>query len=96
MPRWGLTVALAVVGLVLAATFRPSVFPLIAANWLAMCPVVGGTLILNLAVALLLAHVARLDSKTAALGILVYLSLGESFLSVYPSSVAGTLLEEYQ
>jgi hypothetical protein len=25
-----------------------------------------------------------------------YLSLGESFLSVYPSSVAGTLLEEYQ
>jgi membrane AbrB-like protein len=70
MPSWGRTVALAVVGVVLAATFEPSVFPLIAANWLAMCLVVGGTLLFSLAFALLLTHVARLDSKTAALGTL--------------------------
>jgi uncharacterized membrane protein AbrB (regulator of aidB expression) len=63
-------VALAVVGGVLAATLRSSVFPLIAANWLAMCLVVGGTLFFSLAVALLLSHATHLDSKTAALGTL--------------------------
>lgn len=70
VPRWGRIASLAVVGGVLAAAFRPSVFPLIAANWLPVCLVVGGTLLLSLATGLLLARVAGLDGKTAALGTL--------------------------
>ena len=58
------------VGGVLASAFRPSVFPLIAANWLPVVLVVGGTLLLSLATGLLLTWVARLDGKTAALGTL--------------------------
>lgn len=63
-------VALAVVGGVLAAAFRPAVFPLLARHWLPVSLVVGGTLLLSLAVGLLLARVARLDRKSAALGTL--------------------------
>ncbi len=70
VPRWGRLASLAVVGGVLAATFRPSVLPLIAANWLPVCLVVGGTLLLSLAAGMLLARVARLDRRTAALGTL--------------------------
>lgn len=70
MPRWGRVVALAVVGGVLASTFRPSVVPLIARNWLPVCLVVGGALLLSLATGLLLARLARLDRRTAALGTL--------------------------
>jgi uncharacterized protein len=68
MPRWGRLASLAVVGGVLAATFRPSVLPLIAANWLPVCLVVFGTLLLSLAAGMLLARIARLDRRTAALG----------------------------
>jgi uncharacterized protein len=70
VPRWGRVASLAVVGGVLAATFRPSVLPQLASNWLPVCLVVGGTLILSLAAGLLLARVAHLDGKTAALGTL--------------------------
>ena len=70
MPRWGRVASLAVVGGVLAGTFRPSVFPLIAANWLPVLLVVGSTLLLSLAVGFLLAWVAHLDRKSAALGTL--------------------------
>jgi len=70
VPRWGRVASLAVVGGVLAATFRPSVLPLIARHWLPVCLVVVGTLLSSLAVGLLLARVARLDHKTAALGTL--------------------------
>ncbi len=70
VPRWGRVVSLAVVGGVLAATFRPSVLPLLASNWLPVCLVVGGTLVLSLAVGLMLARVAHLDGKSAALGTL--------------------------
>jgi uncharacterized membrane protein AbrB (regulator of aidB expression) len=52
------------------AAFRPLLFPLIGANWLAMCLVVGGTLYFSLAVALLLARVAHLHGEAAALGTL--------------------------
>lgn len=68
MPRWGRLASLAVVGGVLAATFRPSVLPLVAANWLPVCLVVFGTLLLSLAAGMLLARIARLDRRTAALG----------------------------
>src|ERR687894_845477 len=70
VPRWGLMASLAVVGGVLAGTFRPSVFPLIASNWLPVLLVVGSTLLLSLAVGFLLAWVAHLDRKSAALGTL--------------------------
>jgi uncharacterized protein len=70
VPRWGRIASLAVVGGVLAATFRPSVLPLIARHWFPICLVVGGTLLLSLAAGLLLAGLARLDRKTAAFGTL--------------------------
>jgi membrane AbrB-like protein len=70
VPRWGRIAALAVVGGVLAATFTPSVLPLIAANWLSISLVVGGTLILSLASGYVFAHVTRVDAKTSTLGTL--------------------------
>ncbi len=70
VPRWARLASLAVVGGLLAATFRPSVLPLIARHWLPVCLVVCGTLLLSLAVGFLLARVARLDGKSAALGTL--------------------------
>jgi uncharacterized protein len=70
VPHWGRVASLAVVGGILAATFRPSVLPLLASNWLPVCLVVCGTLILSLAAGLLLARVAHFDGKTAALGTL--------------------------
>ena len=68
VPRLGRVAALAVVGGVLAAAFRPSVLPLIARHWLPVCLVTGGTLAVSLGVGLLLGRVARLDRRTAALG----------------------------
>src|SRR5919199_887267 len=70
VPRWGRVASMSVVGSVLAAAFSPSVFPLIAANWLPVLLVVVSTLLLSLAVGFLLAWVAHLDHKTAALGTL--------------------------
>ena len=70
VPRWGRLASLAVVGGVLAATFTPSVLPLIAANWFPVCLVVVGTLLLSVAAGMLLARIARLDRRTAALGTL--------------------------
>jgi uncharacterized protein len=82
VPRWGRGAALAVVGGVLAATFRPSVLPLLASNWLPVCLVVGGTLVLSLAAGLLLTRIARLDGKTAALGTLPGAASGMLAMSV--------------
>src|SRR5215211_7730535 len=48
IPRWGRTASLAVVGGMLAATFRPSVLPLVASHWLPVGLVVCGTLFLSL------------------------------------------------
>ena len=70
VPRWGRVASLAVVGGVLAATFRPSVLPLIAANWFPVCLVVVGTLVLSLAAGMLLSRLAGVDRRTAALGTL--------------------------
>ena len=68
VPRLGRVAALAVVGGVLAAAFRPSVLPLIARHWLPVLLVTCGTLAVSLAAGLLLGRVARLDRRTAALG----------------------------
>ncbi|HEY6689401.1 MAG TPA: AbrB family transcriptional regulator [Rubrobacter sp.] len=70
VPRWGRTASLAVVGGMLAATFRPSVLPLVAVHWLPVTLVVGGTLFLSLGAGLLLSGMVRIDRKTAALGAL--------------------------
>jgi membrane AbrB-like protein len=82
VPRWGRVASLAVVGGVLGGTFRPSVLPLLARNWLAVSLVVGGTLLLSLAAGLLLSRVARLDGKTAALGTLPGAASGMLAMSV--------------
>jgi membrane AbrB-like protein len=70
VPRWGRIASLAVVGGVLAATFRPSVLPLLASHWLPVTLVVGGTLLLSLGAGLLLSGLVRIDRKTASLGAL--------------------------
>jgi membrane AbrB-like protein len=70
VPRWGRIASLAVVGAMLAATFRPSVIPLVAGHWLPVILVVGGTLLLSLGAGLLLSGLVRIDRKTAALGAL--------------------------
>jgi membrane AbrB-like protein len=71
VPRWGRIASLAVVGGMLAATFRPSVLPLVATHWLPVGLVVCGTLLLSLGAGLLLSGLlAHLDRKTAALGTL--------------------------
>jgi membrane AbrB-like protein len=70
VPRWGRIASLAVVGGMLAATFRPSVLPLVAGHWLPVTLVVGGTLFLSLGAGLLLSGPVRIERKTAALGAL--------------------------
>jgi membrane AbrB-like protein len=70
VPRWGRTASLAVVGGILAATFRPSVLPLVASHWLPVGLVVCGTLFLSLGAGLLLSGLADLDRKTTAFGTL--------------------------
>jgi membrane AbrB-like protein len=70
VPRWGRIASLAVVGGMLAATFRPSVLPLLASHWPPVTLVVGGTLLLSLGAGLLLSSLVRIDRKTAALGAL--------------------------
>jgi uncharacterized protein len=70
VPRWGRIASLAVVGGVLASTFRPSVVPLISRHLLPVALVICGTLVLSLGVGLLLPVLVHLDRKTAALGTL--------------------------
>lgn len=70
LPRWARRASLAVVGSLLAATYRPSVIPLIVDAWLPVSLVVGGTLLLSLIAGLLLVRFAHLDNKTATLGTL--------------------------
>src|SRR5215210_3326228 len=70
VPRWGRIASLAVVGGMLAATFRPSVLPLLARHWLPVGLVICGTLLLSLGAGLLLSGLANLDRKTTSLGTL--------------------------
>jgi membrane AbrB-like protein len=70
VPRWGRIASLAVVGGVLASTFRPSVVPLISRHLLPVVLVICGTLVLSLGAGLLLPALVRIDRKTAALGTL--------------------------
>jgi uncharacterized protein len=55
---------------------------LLASNWLPVCLVVGGTLILSLSAGLLLTRIAHLDGKTAALGTLPGAAAGMLAMSI--------------
>ncbi len=70
VPRVIQSAAQAVVGTILAATFRPSVIPLIASHWLPVGISVSGTLLTSLAAGFVLARVVRLDRGTATMGTL--------------------------
>lgn len=70
VPRGVQRASQAVIGIVLAATFRPSVLPLIAADWLPVSLALVGTLLASFLAGSFLTRVARLDGNTAALGTL--------------------------
>lgn len=70
LPIWARQASLAVVGSLLAATYRPSVVPLIVDAWFPVSLVVAGTLLLSLAAGSLIARFSHLDLKTTALGTL--------------------------
>ncbi len=70
MPRVVQRASQAVIGVVLATTFQPSVLPLIAADWLPVGLAIIGTLLASFLAGLFLTRVARLDGTTAALGTL--------------------------
>lgn len=70
VPGWTRRASQAVVGVVLASTFQPSVLPLIAREWFAVGFAVGSTVLLSLGASVLLTRFAPLDRRTAALGTL--------------------------
>lgn len=69
VPRLAQSAAQSVVGVILAATFEPSVLPLIAANWPSVVLVVGGTLLISLGAGVALSRWG-LDRETSAMGTL--------------------------
>lgn len=70
VPRVAQSMAQGVVGVVLAATFEPSVLPLIATNWLPVILVVGGTLLASLASGFVLGRLGLMGRETSAMGTL--------------------------
>lgn len=76
VPRSSRMVALAVIGILLAGSFQPSVLPIIFSNLPAVLLAVAGTLLLSLAGGRALSHIANLDSKTAILGALPGVAAG--------------------
>lgn len=76
VPPLSRTVALATIGILLAASFQPSVLPTIVSNLLAVLLAVTGTLLLSLAGGRALSYIAGLDSKTAILGTLPGVAAG--------------------
>ncbi len=82
VPAWAFQSAQAVIGVLLAAAFRPGVLSLIAAHWLPVLLVVAGTLGVSLGAGAALARATALDRKTAALGTLPGGASGMIALSV--------------
>lgn len=70
LPGWTRRSSQAIVGVVLASTFQPSVLPLIAKEWFAVALAVGSTVLLSLAGSVVLTRFAPLGWRTAALGTL--------------------------
>ena len=81
-PRWARQASLAVVGSLLAATYRPSVVPLIIDAWLPVSLVVGGTLLISLMTGFLLIRFVHLDLMTATLGTLPGAASGMVAMSI--------------
>jgi membrane AbrB-like protein len=67
--RW-LMAAQAVIGMLLAGTFRPEVFPLVASHWFPVLLVVATTLGVSFAAGVVLARISPLGRETATLGTL--------------------------
>ena len=67
--RW-LMAAQAVIGMLLAGTFRPEVLPLVVSHWFPVLLVVAATLGVSLAAGVLLARISPLGRETATLGTL--------------------------
>lgn len=79
--RW-LIPAQAVIGTLLAGTFRPEVLPLVGAHWLAVLLVVATTLGVSLAAGMVLARISPLSRETATFGTLPGASSGMIAMSV--------------
>lgn len=82
VPRIAQSAAQSVVGVVLAATFEPSVLPLIAANLPSVVLVVGGTLLASLGAGFALSRRGFLDRETSAMGTLPGAASGMVVMSV--------------
>jgi len=67
--RW-LMAAQAVIGMLLAGTFRPEAFPLVASHWFPVLLVVATTLGVSFAAGVVLARISPLGRETATLGTL--------------------------
>lgn len=70
VPVWARRGAQAVVGCVLAASFTPSIMPVVVRQWPAVALALTGTLAMSLLGAYLLSRLAPIDSRTARLGVL--------------------------
>ena len=79
--RW-LIPAQAVIGMLLAGSFRPEVLPLVGAHWLAVLLVVATTLGVSLAAGMVLARISPLSRETATFGTLPGASSGMIAMSV--------------
>jgi membrane AbrB-like protein len=74
--------AQAVIGTLLASTFRPEVLPLVAAHWLPVLLVVAATLGVSLVAGVVLGHISPLGRETATFGTLPGGSSGMIAMSV--------------
>lgn len=90
MPRGTRTFSQAVIGTLLASTFRPSSLPVLADDWLPVSLVLAGTLLASLASGLVLARLTSLDGQTASLGTLPGAASG--MLAMSPSLGADSRL----
>jgi hypothetical protein len=79
--RW-LIPAQAVIGTLLASTFRPEVLPLVAAHWFPVLLVVTATLGVSLAAGIVLARISPLGRETATFGTLPGASSGMIAMSL--------------
>ena len=79
--RW-LIPAQAVIGMLLAGTFRPQVLPLVGAHWLVVMSVVATTLGVSLAAGMILARISPISRETATFGTLPGASSGMIAMSL--------------
>lgn len=83
VPPLSRMVAQAIIGIALAASFRPAALPTIIANWPAVTLAVAGTLLFSLLGGLALSRISGLEPKTAAIGTLPGAAVGMMTISDY-------------